>query len=218
MAGVTKLRPAGQIRPAKPFHPARVDILPMRKNIITKENLLIWQKHFLKQSHFVRCPALGLLSNSLCGPRTKTFGDPWSMATSDCAIITDVISVKIKAPRFLSNDKICGLMKVQRVRGGNFLSDNAASQSIPFFFLNFIENIHFSSLVMPIIISCKVSYFYACFSFFTELHLGIKSHHLRATAARLAWLVEHRKVLWRQNAPSDAGGLPQLHAGAGLAQ
>ena len=68
--GVTKLRPAGQIRPAKPFHPARVDILPMRKNNITKENLLIWQKHFLKQSHFVRCPALGLLNNSICGPRT----------------------------------------------------------------------------------------------------------------------------------------------------
>ena len=69
-AGVTKLRPAGQIRPAKPFHPARVDNFPMRKNNTTKENLLIWQKHFLKQSHFVRCPALGLLSNSLCGPRT----------------------------------------------------------------------------------------------------------------------------------------------------
>ena len=67
---VTKLRPAGQIRPAKPFHPARVDILPMRKNNITKENLLIWQKNFLKQSHFVRCPALGLLSNSICCPRT----------------------------------------------------------------------------------------------------------------------------------------------------
>ena len=79
-AGVTKLRPTGQIRPAKPFHPARVDILPMRKNNITKENLLIWQKHFLTQSHFVRCPALGLLSNSLCGPRKKKFGDPCSRA------------------------------------------------------------------------------------------------------------------------------------------
>ena len=48
----------------------------MRKNNIPKENLLIWQKHFLKQSHFVRCLALGLLSNSLCGPWTKKFGDP----------------------------------------------------------------------------------------------------------------------------------------------
>ena len=48
---------------------------------MTKENLLIWQKHFLKQSHFVRCPALGLLSNSLCGLRTKKFGDPWSRAS-----------------------------------------------------------------------------------------------------------------------------------------
>jgi len=77
-SGVSKLRPAGQIQPAKPFHPARVDILPIRKNNLTKENLLIWQKNFLKQSHYIRCPALGLLSNSLCGPRTKKFGDPWS--------------------------------------------------------------------------------------------------------------------------------------------
>jgi len=30
-----------------------------------------------KQSHYVRFPALELLHNSLCGPRTKKFGDPW---------------------------------------------------------------------------------------------------------------------------------------------
>jgi len=30
----------------------------------------------LKQSRFEGCPALGLLCNSLCGPRTKKFGDP----------------------------------------------------------------------------------------------------------------------------------------------
>jgi len=30
-AGVSKLRPAGQIRPAKPFHPAREDILSKMK-------------------------------------------------------------------------------------------------------------------------------------------------------------------------------------------
>jgi len=29
--GVSKLRPAGQMRPAKPFHPARVAILSMMK-------------------------------------------------------------------------------------------------------------------------------------------------------------------------------------------
>jgi len=31
-ARVSKLRPAGQIRPAKPFHPAREDILSIMKN------------------------------------------------------------------------------------------------------------------------------------------------------------------------------------------
>jgi len=31
---------------------------------------------FPKQSHYVRCPALKLLCNSICGPWTKTFGDP----------------------------------------------------------------------------------------------------------------------------------------------
>jgi len=32
--------------------------------------------HIPKQSHYVRCPGPELLCNSLCGPRTKTFGDP----------------------------------------------------------------------------------------------------------------------------------------------
>jgi len=30
-----------------------------------------------KQSHYTRRPALELLCNNLCGPLTKTFGDPW---------------------------------------------------------------------------------------------------------------------------------------------
>jgi len=29
-----------------------------------------------KQTHYLRCPALGLLCDSLCGPRMKRFGDP----------------------------------------------------------------------------------------------------------------------------------------------
>jgi len=32
--------------------------------------------HIPKQSHYVRCPTLELLCNSLCGPQTKKFGDP----------------------------------------------------------------------------------------------------------------------------------------------
>ena len=42
IAAVSKLRPAGQMRPAKPFHPARKGILPLRKNNITMENFSIW--------------------------------------------------------------------------------------------------------------------------------------------------------------------------------
>jgi len=45
---MSKLRPAGQIRPAKTFC----------------------------QLHCVRCPVPGMLCTGLCGPRMKTFGDP----------------------------------------------------------------------------------------------------------------------------------------------
>jgi len=34
-----------------------------------------------KQSRYVRCPALELLWNSLCGPLRKKFGDPWCTRT-----------------------------------------------------------------------------------------------------------------------------------------
>jgi len=37
-----------------------------------------------KQSHYARCPALELLYNSLCGPRAKTFGDPWTRPREWC--------------------------------------------------------------------------------------------------------------------------------------
>jgi len=36
------LRPAGQILPAKPFHPACKDTLSILKNNIISKNLLIW--------------------------------------------------------------------------------------------------------------------------------------------------------------------------------
>ena len=41
-AGVSKPRPTGQIRPAKPFHQAREDILSIMKNNIFRKNMLIW--------------------------------------------------------------------------------------------------------------------------------------------------------------------------------
>jgi len=41
ISGFSTLRPAGQIRPAKPFHPAAKRILPIIKNIFTK-SVLIW--------------------------------------------------------------------------------------------------------------------------------------------------------------------------------
>jgi len=33
-------------------------------------------KHILKQLHYVRCPALALFCDSLCGSLAKKFGDP----------------------------------------------------------------------------------------------------------------------------------------------
>jgi len=33
-------------------------------------------QHIPKQSHYVRCPTLELLSISLCGSLTNMFGDP----------------------------------------------------------------------------------------------------------------------------------------------
>jgi len=33
-------------------------------------------QHIPKQSHYVRCPTLKLLCNSLCGSLPKKFGDP----------------------------------------------------------------------------------------------------------------------------------------------
>jgi len=34
-------------------------------------------QHIPKQLHYLGCPAFELLCNSLCGPLTKKFGDPW---------------------------------------------------------------------------------------------------------------------------------------------
>jgi len=61
----------------KPFYPAGVDILSIIKNDIFVKNLLICL-HISKQSHYIRCPALRLLCNSLHEPQTKKFGDPCS--------------------------------------------------------------------------------------------------------------------------------------------
>jgi len=76
--GVSKLLPVGQIRPTKPFQPAREAISSGHKDILpTIKKMQIWfcrMQHMSivpKQSHYVRCPALELLYNSLCGPRKK---------------------------------------------------------------------------------------------------------------------------------------------------
>ena len=42
-AGASKLRPVGQLRPVKPFHPARGDILSIIKKEENYKSLLIWQ-------------------------------------------------------------------------------------------------------------------------------------------------------------------------------
>jgi len=57
---VSKLRPAGQIRPAQAFHPALKAVSSIMKNIFRK-NLLIWQSLTYPETNALR---------KLSGPRT----------------------------------------------------------------------------------------------------------------------------------------------------
>ena len=74
-AGISKLRPADHIRHARPFHPARGDILSIMKEWYFFEtflHLVLGRMQLIpKQSHHLRCPALELLCNRLYGPLTK---------------------------------------------------------------------------------------------------------------------------------------------------
>jgi len=71
--GVCKLRPAGQIRSAKPFHPAAKTLRQQwTNNKFTKQFSWfrrIW--HIPKQWYYVRCPDLELLCDGLCGPLAR---------------------------------------------------------------------------------------------------------------------------------------------------
>ena len=79
-AGFSKLWPGNLC------HPAREEIYSMMKKIINSiYEKFIWfgrMQHIPKHYHYVRCPALELLCNSLCGPLTKSFGDPWCTGIS----------------------------------------------------------------------------------------------------------------------------------------
>ena len=67
-SGVSKLRPAGQIRPTKLFYPAA------KTFFVNNEIFVDWAEyHIQKRSHHVRCPALELLCNSLCCPNKKVW-------------------------------------------------------------------------------------------------------------------------------------------------
>ena len=52
------------------------------KNILTKNLWFGEMQRFPKQSHDVRSPALEQVRSSVCGPRTKKFGDPWAKPTT----------------------------------------------------------------------------------------------------------------------------------------
>jgi len=71
----------GQNQPAKPFFGPRRRFVNIEKILyLRKTSWFGGLQHIPKQSQYVRCPALGLLCNSLCGPRPRTtkFGNPWS--------------------------------------------------------------------------------------------------------------------------------------------
>ena len=86
--GISKLRPpAGQIRPAKLFHPTSETILSAGKEALSIIKNWCFYETFAalvkcnipRNNHiiYLRCPAIKLLCNSACGPLIKQFGDPW---------------------------------------------------------------------------------------------------------------------------------------------
>jgi len=70
-AGVYELQAAGHIRSAKTFF-----VNNEKNNIFTKMCWFGRMQHIRKQSHYVGCPDLELLCNSLCSSRTETVVDP----------------------------------------------------------------------------------------------------------------------------------------------
>jgi len=46
-------------------------------NLFNKHLLICQNATYLETTTLLGCPALELLYNSLCGPLTKKFGDPW---------------------------------------------------------------------------------------------------------------------------------------------
>jgi len=69
--------PRAESGPPESFHPAREDILSITNDNIFPKNCCGRMWHTPKLSQYVRCAALKLLCNSLCGPLTRQFGDPW---------------------------------------------------------------------------------------------------------------------------------------------
>jgi len=71
----SKLQPVAKYCPGSHFYRPQKHFVKNAKVIyLWKFCWLMW--YILKQSHYVKCPALELLCNSLCGPRTKNTGDP----------------------------------------------------------------------------------------------------------------------------------------------
>jgi len=58
----------------------------------------------------VRCPAVELLCNSLCGPRTKTFGDPYSR---ECMVFTKRLPCLLQLFADFCNSKLTGKINLK---------------------------------------------------------------------------------------------------------
>jgi len=52
-----------------------------------------------KQSHYEGCPALRLLCNNWCGPRTKRFGDHWCRLFSKLAYVSQHFQTSSHGPK-----------------------------------------------------------------------------------------------------------------------
>ena len=77
ISGFSTLRPGGQIRPTKPFHPAAKHILPIMKKYYINEKLADKVECNISLKITLRkMLAHELLCNSLCGPLPKTLKSP----------------------------------------------------------------------------------------------------------------------------------------------
>jgi len=87
-AGDSKLWSTGQVRPAKPYHPAREGIFSIMQQYVYEKTVDFPECNIIpNQSHCIRCLALELLCKNFCGPQTKVWRPPFYSDTQQARIM-----------------------------------------------------------------------------------------------------------------------------------